>query len=54
MLKVKIHLSPAILNYLIIQKSLATYFYLTKNKTLYLKANAFKLRTNFKLILIIF
>jgi hypothetical protein len=54
MLRIKTRLSLVIFNYLITQKNLVTYLYLTKNKTLYLKANAFKLKTNFKLILIIF
>jgi hypothetical protein len=53
MLKIKTHLSLATLNYLVTQRNLTTSFYLTKDKTLCLKANAFKLKTNFKLILII-
>jgi hypothetical protein len=52
--RIKTRLSLATLNYFVTQKSLATYLYLTKNKTLYLKAGAFKSKTNFKLILIIF
>jgi hypothetical protein len=54
MFKVETRLSPATPNHLVTQKSLATYLYLTKDKTLYLKAGAFKSRTNFKLMLIIF
>jgi hypothetical protein len=52
-LRVKTRLSLATLNYLVTQKSLATYLYLTKDKILYSKAGAFKSRTNFELILII-
>jgi hypothetical protein len=53
-LRVKTRLSPATSNHLVIQRSLATYLHLTKDKTLHLKAGAFKSRTNFELILIIF
>jgi hypothetical protein len=52
-LRVETRLSLATPNYLVTQRSLVTYLHLTKDKTLYLKAGASKLRTNFKLILII-